>query len=250
MNTDDRAMAILENLRPASTVDEAWPVSDRDAGLERVLASSAPTPPMRSRRRRVLLTTAVTAALLATGAGVATASGVLPESFTQELSFWTSETNGGVDVDTARRVAQAPGPDGTMLTVWAGTGANGTTCVSPMYEAPGDLDRPAPASARAAGGQCNPVDTRETFGDVGGSAENNGIHTMWGAAGEAARAELRLPDGTIRPALSAEGMYFYWYLANETVEAPVLVGYDAAGKVILERQLPNLITNSHINGGR
>jgi hypothetical protein len=248
VNTDDRAMAILENLRPASTVDEAWPVSVRDAALERVLASSAPAPPVRSRRRRVLLTTAVTAALLATGAGVATASGVLPESFTKELSFWTSQSD--VDVDTARRVAQAPGPDGTMLTVWAGTSANGTTCVSPMFEAPGDLDRPAPASVNTAGGQCTPVDTRETFGDLGGSAENNGIHTMWGPDGEAVRAELRLPDGTVRPALSAEGMYFYWYLANETVEAPVLVGYDAAGKVILERQMPNLITNSHINGGR
>jgi hypothetical protein len=251
VNTDDRAMAILENLRPTSTVDKAWPESDREAALERVLAYSAPplAAPSR-RRRRVLFTTAVTAALLATGAGVATASGVLPESFTQHLSFWTSETNGGVDVDTARRVAQAPGPDGNMLTVWAATGANGTTCVSPMFEAPGDLDRPAPADAPSAGGQCTPVDTQATFGDLGASANDHGIHTVWGAAGEAVRAELRLADGTVRPALPAEGMYFYWYLANETVEAPVLVGYDAAGKVILERQLPNLVTNSHINGGR
>ncbi|MCW6008662.1 hypothetical protein K1W54_29570 [Micromonospora sp. CPCC 205371] len=244
MNTDDRAMAILENLRPTSTVDEAWPPSDRDAALERVLASSVPASTAPSRRRRVLLTTAVTAALLATGAGVATASGVLPESFTKELSFWASETGGGVDVDTARRIAQAPGPDGTVLSVWAGTGANGTTCVSPMFEAPGDLDRPAPASVRAAGGQCTPADSPGTFGDLGGSADERGIHTMWGPAGEAARAELRLPDGTVRAALAAAGMYFYWYLANETVEAPFLVGYDASGKVVLERQLPNLVTNA------
>ncbi|MEH1124363.1 hypothetical protein [Micromonospora sp. CPCC 206061] len=244
MNTDDRAMAILENLRPQSTVQEAWPVADREAALEGVLASRAPALPVRSRRRRVLVTTAVTAALLATGAGVATASGVLPESFTQELSFWTSETKGGVDVDTAHRVAQAPGPDGTVLSVWAGTGSNGTTCVSPMFEAPGDLDRPAPASVRAAGGQCTPANTRETFGSLGGSADDRGIHTMWGPGGEAVRAELRLPDGTVRPGLYAEGMYFYWYLANETVKAPFLVGYDASGKVVFERQLPNLITNA------
>jgi hypothetical protein len=248
MSTDDRAMAILESLRPASTVDETWPVSDREAALSRVLASSVPALPVRPRGRRVLLTSVVAATLLATGAGVATASGVLPESFTQELSFWTSETKGGVDVDTARRVAQAPGPDGTVLTVWAATGTNGTTCISPMFEAPGALDRPAPASVRSAGGQCTPTDTRETFGDLGGSTDDRGIHTMWGGAGEATRAELRLPDGTVRPALYAEGMYFFWYLANDTVDSPILVGYDASGKVILERRLPNLVTNSHLGG--
>lgn len=200
MNTDDRAMAILENLRPTSTVDDAWPVSSREAALDRVLASSSmPAPPARTRGRRVLLTSVVTAALLVTGAGVATASGVLPESFTKELAFWTSDTNGGVDVDTARRVAQAPGPDGTVLSVWAATGANGTTCVSAIFEAPGDLDRPAPANLRSAGGQCTPVDTPESFGDLGGSADERGIHTMWGGAGDAVRAEMRLARRYRRP---------------------------------------------------
>lgn len=35
---------------------------------------------------------------------------------------------------------------------------------------------------------------------------------------------------TARPALLAEGQFFYWYLANDRVDLPTLVGYDIAGK--------------------
>jgi hypothetical protein len=63
---------------------------------------------------------------------------------------------------------------------------------------------------------------------------------MWAAAGNATRAELRLPDATARPAVRAEGLFFFWYLANETVNPPTLVGYDAAGKIVAEYPLPNL----------
>lgn len=238
MNTDDRAMAILENLRPTSTVDKAWPASDREAALERVLASSAPplAAPSR-RRRRVLLTTAVTAALLATGAGVATANGVLPESFTNEISFWASETKGGVDVDNARRVAQGPGPDGKVLTIWAATGADGTTCVSPMYEEPGDLDRPAPANVPITGGTCTQDTRKEPFGTFGGSKNEQGIQTWFGSDGGVARAELRLADGTVRPAIHAAGMIFFWYREDDSVAQPVIVGYDAAGHEVHRMQM-------------
>ena len=43
--------------------------------------------------------------------------------------------------------------------------------------------------------------------------------------------------------LLAEGMFFFWYVANEAVDPPVLIGYDAAGNVVAERAQPNLTTS-------
>jgi hypothetical protein len=236
-----REQTILEKLRPVTAVDDEWPPAAREAALERLLLEPAATAPA-PRRPRLLVTAGLTAAIFAVGAGVATAGGLLPESFTGSLSFWTNETGGGVDVQTARRVAQAPGPDGTVLTVWSARSADGTVCVAPMFEAPGPLERPAPADFRLAGGQCGPADIRSqpVFGSTGGSSTPEGIHTMWASAGGAVRAELRLTDGSVRPALAAESMFFFWYEANERVAPPTLVGYDSAGKVVGERPLPDL----------
>jgi hypothetical protein len=237
-----REQAILEKLRPVTAVDEQWSVDARQAALERLLLEAAAEPapaPRRPGRRRLLLTAAFTSGIVAAGAGVATASGLLPDSFTGSLSFWTSETDGAVDVQTARRVAQGPGPDGTVLSVWSGRSANGAVCVSPMFEAPGPVDRPAPKDFRLAGGQCNPADMRsEPFGNMGGSSTPDGLHTTWASAGDAVRADLRLADGSVRPALFAEGMFFFWYRTEAGVALPTLVGYDAAGKKVGERQMP------------
>ncbi|AVT33662.1 hypothetical protein C6361_34185 [Plantactinospora sp. BC1] len=111
---------------------------------------------------------------------------------------------------------------------------------------PGPLDRPAPADFRLAGGSCERKSDRDggsgsgPFHSTGGSADDRGIHTMWAAAGGAARAELRLADGTTRSALLAEGQFFFWYLADERVDPPTLVGYDAAGRAVAEHPLPDL----------
>lgn len=234
----------VEKLRPVSTVDDCWPAAARDAALERVLSivdDERPEPARRPGRRRLALTAALAAGLVASGTGVAAAAGLLPESFTRPLSFWTTETNGAVDVQTARRVAQTPGPDGTVLSVWSATGQDGTTCIAPLLEPPGDLDRPAPTSFTPAGGQCAQADPGAApLSDLSGSTDDRALHTMWAAAGNAARAELRLPDGTVRPAVRAEGMFFFWYAAGEGLAPPVLVGYDAAGNVVAERSLPDL----------
>jgi hypothetical protein len=128
----------------------------------------------------------LTAVLVGSGVGVAAAGGVLPESFTRSFSFWTSETHGAVEVQKARRVAQTPGPNADVLSLWVATGKNGTTCISLLYESPGDLDRPAPKQARSAGGECPTAEQQAsgTFGNLGGSAEDSGIHTMCGADGQ------------------------------------------------------------------
>ena len=245
MNHRD-TMTIIEKLRPVTTVDDRWPAPARDSAMDRILiaaTASPPLPPRRSRRRRLLLITAVTAGLVTSSAGIAGAAGLLPESFTKPLSFWTSETGGAVDVQTARRVAQAPGPDGKVLSVWSATGKDGTVCIAPLFESPGNLDRPAPTDFKLAGGQCVPVNQgMESFGNGGGSADMRGIHTMWFTAGNAVRADLRLPDGTVRRAVRAEGMFFVWYFASDSVKPPTLVGYDAAGRILAEMPMPNLNT--------
>lgn len=249
MNNHRDPIAVVEKLRPVTTVDTHWPVEARDAALHRLLAT-ADSPPRRSRRRRVLLTAALTAGLVASGAGVAGAAGLLPESFTKPLSFWTTETGGAVDVQTARRVAQAPGPDGKVLSVWSAKGKNGATCIAPLFEPPGDLDRPAPTNFTLAGGQCTSANPRtEPFGNGGGSADARGIHTMWATVGNAVRAELRFADGTVRPVLEAEGLFFFWYLADAHVDPPTLVGFDAAGNVVAQRQLPNLSRSGQTRTG-
>lgn len=124
---------------------------------------------------------------------------------------------------------------------WSGRGADGTVCVAPMFEAPGPVDRPAPADFRLAGGQCDRPDPRaEGFASgLGGSSTAAGLRTTWATAGGAVRAELRLADGSVRPALFAKGKFFFWYQAEANVAPPTLVGYDAAGGVVGERQLPD-----------
>jgi hypothetical protein len=234
--------AVLEKLRPVTAVDDDWPASARDAALARLLASGDPSAaPRRPRRRRILLTATLTAGLVASGAGVAAAGGLLPESFAQNLSFWTSETAGRMDVQTARRVAQTPGPDGRVLSVWSARSGDGAVCVSAVFESPGPLDRPAPANFRSGGGSCLPPhDTWGPFGSGGGTVEGNGIHIMSAADGGAVRGELRLADGSVSPVAHAAGMFFYWYRAGGGVTPPTLVGYDAAGKVLGEQAQPDL----------
>jgi hypothetical protein len=110
-----------------------------------------------------------------------------------------------------------------------------------MFEAPGPLDRPAPADFDLNGGQCaRPEPAAGPFDSTGGTSDDRGIHTMWASAGGAVRAELHLADGSVRPALLAEGQFFFWYEADDRVAPPTLVGYDAAGKVVAEHLLPDL----------
>ncbi|MEV4641171.1 hypothetical protein AB0J80_27895 [Actinoplanes sp. NPDC049548] len=51
------------------------------------------------------------------------------------------------------------------------------------------------------------------------------------SAGTTARAELRLPDGTHRPALRVAGRYFGWYSTAGGNKIADLVAYDTGGAV-------------------
>lgn len=230
-------MAVLEKLRPVAAVEAGWP-----ATAQVLAAADRPAiPPRRPRRRRILLTAGLTAGLLASGAGVAAAGGLIPDSLARHLSFWASETGGGIDVQTARRVAQLPGPDGQVLSAWSGRSRDGAVCVAELVEAAGPLDRPAPATFRSGAGSClRPNESWGPFGSGGGTAGDNGVHIMHMADGGAVRGELRLADGTVSPVAHAEGLFFFWYRAGGGIAPPTLIGYDAAGKVVGEHALPDL----------
>jgi hypothetical protein len=224
----------LRKLKPAPAVDPA--------ALDHLLATVATTPPALPPRRRRFgrRRLAVATALLASGVVVAGATGMLPRPFTDALSFWDSQSNGGISAGNATRIAQQPAPGGKVLSAWSATSEDGTTCISALYEPPGPLTRPAPTDVHSAGGQCNPPDApAEPFGNMGGSADPTGLHTMWVTAGPATRAELHLPDGTERPALTAAGYFFCWYVAAPQDETPTLIGYDANGQEVNRFSLPN-----------
>lgn len=230
MSTERDPVEILDQLRPVSAVQEHWH------------GEPPPRQPRveirRPHTRRVLLVSALVAALLVAGTGIAGAAGLLPDSFTRPLAFWSHETQGQIDVQNARRIAQEPGPNGTVLSVWSAHSAAGATCIAPMFEAPGPLDRPAPADFQLAGGQCTPHASGEPFGNLGASSDQRNITTAWITAGKAVKADMQFRDGTTRPALKAEGMFFVWYAADPQTGPPKLIGYDVTGHVVGTTSLP------------
>ncbi|MBU2668924.1 hypothetical protein KOI35_35980 [Actinoplanes bogorensis] len=202
------------------------PSEPSEDALHRILSS-----PRAARRRtgkRFVVSIALAAGILASGAA---ATGLLPRELTNALSFW------GDDARTAQRVAQEPGPDGRVLSVWRSRDDGGDVCIAPMFEGPGPLDRPAPRDFSLAGGQCTqPGAPVEPFGNVGGSSDGNGVHTMWITAGDAVRAELRSSDGSTRAALKAVDLFFVWYRGGPAT----VVGFDASGAEIGRTTLPDL----------
>lgn len=237
MSTARDPVTILSALRPRTTVDEVWPSAARDATLERVLlerTSGATPAPARSPSpiRRLLVGGLAGVAVLAGGLGVAGAAGALPQSFVDSFAFWAEDR--GVDLATAERVATAPGPDGLVFTVVRMTGGpDGTVCVTPMFETAGSLSGPVPSVFDDGGGSCGPVRTPEPFGSNQGVNASEDTHVYWVAAGTAVRAELRLPDGSVYPAVRVDDGFYGWFPTGSAGE-PVLTGYGDDGTVVGE----------------
>jgi hypothetical protein len=246
MPPDQDAVDTLARLRPVTVVENVWPAPARDAAFERVM-QAARTPSRTSRnprssRWRLALAVVVTALLVGSGVSIAAAGGILPESFGHAFSFWKSETHGAVAARNARRVGQIPGPGREVLSLWVAAGKNGATCLSLLYEPPGPLGRPAPGRARSVGGECATARQREgrTFGGLSASSPDSRLYAMWGPMGEAARVELRLDDGSVRPAGSAAGYFFFWFRTDREPAPALVVGYDDAGQVVGRQAVPRL----------
>lgn len=244
MSTDRHIMRTLAALRPRTTVDDAWPSAAREAAYERILTEremSGPVPPLRQRSsaRRIAAGGIATGVVFSAGLGVAGATGVLPEKFFDTFAFWAEED--GVDLATAERVATVPGPDGLLFTVVSMTGGpDDTVCIAPMFETPESASGPVPSAFDGGGGTCGPASSTEPFGSNQGVGADADEHMYSAPAGEAVRAELRLPDGSVYPAVLADGWFYGWF-PTDSAGDPVLTGYAADGSVVGEMTITRLL---------
>jgi hypothetical protein len=228
MNASRDRYDVLIALRPNTSMDGLWPSAQRDACLDRVLGdATAPTPTRPARlRRRTALVLLTSLGVLAAAVGAAGAAGRLPESFTRPFSSWKQDV--GVDPQTAVRVAQIPGPDASVFTVWTARGRNGVVCIASGFESEQSTRSPAPTQFNANGATCEPAGRTAAFGDGLAINANERCHTFDVSAGDKIRAEVRLADGTVLPTAHAEGHFLGWYPSSHTAAAPELIAYDAA----------------------
>lgn len=229
MNTSRDRFDTLVALRPRSIVEQTWPAAERAAAHDHIVALAADGPVASHRWRwskRVTVVALLTGALVPAGLGVAAAGGALPD-FSHYFSFWKSDA--GVDPATATRAATAPGPDGTVFAVWTARG-RGMECFAPLFETPHSAATPDPSEFQGSGSSCAPIGLKNAFGATRAITGDDTKATYEVSAGDTARAELKLPDGTRRPAVQVKGRYFGWYTngLNRTVD---LVAYNTDGTV-------------------
>lgn len=237
----------LAALRP-DTSGRAWGAVEQVAARERVMSAPAQTVTSERRaggRRRRVAAIALSGALVVGGASAAAAAGgLLPQSFTDVFSGWSRTSQGagpeldgpGVDPSTARRVASAPGPDGTAFTLVSARAAADPAyrCTAVLFESPQSVEKPLPSVFQGSyGNGCGEV-VREDFG-VNGVTTNPGTGTWtWSAStGNAVRATLVGPDGTSYPVVSDAGTFYGWFPATPDDRPPfVLTGYGEDGSEV------------------
>ncbi|OFE10827.1 hypothetical protein [Rhodococcus sp. 1139] len=232
----------LEKLRPDTHTDELWPQHLQAAERDRIMATSTnPTAPDRHRRG---VGTIVLVAAIATagGIGVAAATGLMPKVFTDTFSGWQSQQyGGGVNPDTAERIASMPGPDGTVFSVFVAHGSDGWRCIAPIFESAADAQQPGPSNFVDLGDYCRPsavpTEVPEAASpDVFGGGLNftpvGNDFTYDAGAGEAVRAELRTASGEILPTMLANGRFYAWGPLSLAQPRPTLVGYASDGTVV------------------
>lgn len=231
--TNGDAYDVLVALRPQSAADAAWPPDRRAATLDRILAAGPADGPERRGRgwRRGVIVAVASLGVLGAGVGVAGATGGLPQQLTDVFGPW--QRDGGVDPRLATRAASMAGPGGSVFTVWKASGPNGYTCMSAGYETPEQAARREPAAFDAGVGSCVPPQAM-AFGHSTGIGSDERAHTYEVSAGTAARAELRLADGTTMPALLVGSQFFGWYPSARPAGAadPELIGFDERGREI------------------
>lgn len=191
----------------------------------------ASQPAARSRRRRRLLAAALAGGLVAVPTA-AVAISALPGTPADVFAYWRTDSAVRVDPASATRAGTAPGPEGSTLTVLRAR-TDDRTCLAAIFETARSAASNAPVAFQENGSTCWSGTVKpEPFGVAGaavtgtdGAGEVRAFHVL---AGDAARAELRLADGTIRPALLVEGYFFGWFTSDEPAD-PVLFGYGADG---------------------
>lgn len=225
MKIDDRVLAELRpTIRP---LDADW----SHTTLARVMAAG-PHAVIRGAgqrsKRRIAAIGVVVAASLVAGVGVASASGVMPQAFTDAFASWKSWPGKGADPADAERVATAPGPNGSVFTVMSTSDADGSSCRTAILETADSAEGPGPASfTQVYGDFCAEGPTFQTFGNAG--VDYTVVAAYMVSAGEAVRAVVQTPSGQEYPALLVHGDFWGWF---PKTAHPTLTGYAADGSVV------------------
>jgi hypothetical protein len=225
------ASDVLETLRPDPvTPDPTW----SQETLTRILHSDTATRPLAPGRRRRLAVVALAAALTSlAGVGVASAGGVMPLAFMDVFSprWHAGPINGHPPVDpaTAKRVATAPGPDGTVFSVLSTGHGQPYSCRTALIESADSAALSGPATfTDVTSSFCSDAPSAPTFGLADISYQDVAAGFIV-SAGDAVRAEVRTKDGEEYPALLVEGDFWGWF---PTSAHPTLVAFAADGSVV------------------
>ena len=220
---------VIEELRPDPvTMDPTW----SHETLTRLMAADSPsTQPHapRQRKRRVALVSLAVVATSVAGVGVASASGLIPTSFTDAFSSWQHWPGHPADPATAERIATAPGPDGMVFSVLSTGHGHADSCRTSVVESAESATHALPVSfTNIYGTFCSDAATAPTFGS--GSVSYQDVAAGFTvSAGNAVRAEVRTPTGQTYPALLVEGDFWGWFPRSAH---PTLVGFAADGSVV------------------
>lgn len=243
---NDDPMDVLVRIRPAAAVKRVWDAHDQDAVRDSILADSATAPSLTGRvrslrRTRVAAMAGAVAAvvLLAPGAAAALGDGLRPQSFFDAYSYWGENPGGPVDAADVERIATVPGPDGNVFSVLTATNSDGTICLAPIIESQASADSGSPNLFTDGGSLCASPDAgRQAVGATFVGPTDSAV-VWYGYAGEATRAEVRMPGGETYPVVVVEQYLFGWYPlpVRAPEQAPMLTVFAADGSVLHSARL-------------
>jgi hypothetical protein len=165
------------------------------------------------------------------GLRAADAAGLLPAGI--EHAFpWANDGDETVRIDprSIRKAVEVPGPDGQALVVWVGRSTSGQLCTSRVFVTTATADA-SRQRFRDQGGTCSSTGD-DAFGATGGWGGGTGVEfTFAYTAGNAVRAEVRLPDGVVEPATVEGGWVVGWLPTGTYLGTTVrIIGFDAHGQ--------------------
>jgi hypothetical protein len=210
----------------------------------------------RKRRRRTAGALALSTAVLAGGIGAAAATnGGISPAFSDMFRYLARDSSVSVDHGHPRLAASVPGPDGTRYEVWQTTGTGDDACLISLFVDESVPEGTMPGGFHLDDGQaiCGRISPQPA---LDGLVLGNSGMGRWGydaAAGSTVRAELRMADGTVYPAVVTHGMILGWFDSRPYGPQPggapandllppagaVLTAYAADGSVIGSVEFPS-----------
>lgn len=227
---------VLRAMSPQVSLDDVWSREEQNTVLLGILAadrSAAVLAPPHRRRTPAIVAALALGVAAAPGVAYAVGNGMAPRSFIEAYSDLYDYTDGAIDPATAQRVATVPGPDGGTLSILTIKNADGSTCLTPVYETAGSSTSALPDNFEGLATLCEGVPSSRPFGSAALDV-NESAATWWVDAGDAVKGEVTMPTGETYPVAYAEGYLFGWYPlpARFGDDAPTLTAFDADGSLV------------------